>query len=540
MSKRIIWVLLGLCWCATLPWRAVLDPDEGRYALIPLEMLISGDWLTPRLNNLLYFEKPPLQYWGTAVLYFIFGISEWTSRLWAAGLAFLCLPLCYVFVKYLNWGEQTAWRAALLLAINPFFVLIGQINLLDQCFTFIICAALFSFLRAQSVSTGSTLERNAMILMWVFLALGVLSKGLIALVLPSATLAVYMLLERDISPLKRLYFFPGLPVFLLITLPWFVLMQAHHPDFIQFFFIHEHFARFLTQVHKRSGPIWYFFPVLLLAFLPVITYTQRALCDPYNRNVSSVCAKFNADRFMLIWCGVTVLFFSVSQSKLPPYILPVMPPMAVLFARVMDDSERTLSRSRNILAWLIVLLGSCLIFYDFTKQGEISPTMLTLVMSAFLLVAVMWLLPLWARRIQLTLVSAWLPLAFCSVLGMQFLLAAYGEMHPLRSARALVAQIKPLLNPSTTVYSVQQFRHSAVFYLGRPVYLVDYRGELDFGLQHAKMKYIPTLASFVRTWESTSDAAAFMSPETYESLLAQGFKGRIVAADGRSVVVSRL
>src|SRR6478752_3982070 len=120
-----IWILLGILWLASLPVRPLFDPDEGRYAEIPREMAASGDWVTPTLNDLKYFEKPPLQYWATAGLYSIFGVHEWTARVWAAVLAFLCIPLTFAFALGIGYSRNTALVAASLLAVNPYFALSG-------------------------------------------------------------------------------------------------------------------------------------------------------------------------------------------------------------------------------------------------------------------------------------------------------------------------------------------------------------------------------------------------------------------------------
>src|SRR5580704_5889682 len=129
------WLLLVLGWCVSIQVRPLFDPDEGRYAEIPREMLASGDWVTPRYDGLKYFEKPPLQYWGTAATYAVFGVSEWTSRLWSFTLAFACLPLVYAWTRRL-FGSDGALAALAAIGMSPLFIVIGHINLLDGAFTF--------------------------------------------------------------------------------------------------------------------------------------------------------------------------------------------------------------------------------------------------------------------------------------------------------------------------------------------------------------------------------------------------------------------
>ncbi|HEV3180503.1 MAG TPA: glycosyltransferase family 39 protein, partial [Steroidobacteraceae bacterium] len=124
----LAWIVLALAWFATLQVRPLLDPDEGRYAEIPREMVASGDWVTPRFDDLKYFEKPPLQYWATALAYEAFGVHEWSARLWSVGLAFACLPLIFAWVRRL-YGRGSALVALTALAVSPFFVIVAHINL---------------------------------------------------------------------------------------------------------------------------------------------------------------------------------------------------------------------------------------------------------------------------------------------------------------------------------------------------------------------------------------------------------------------------
>src|SRR5262249_56118877 len=130
------WALRAGGWFATIQLRPMLDPDEGRYAEIPREMLASGDFVTSRFNDLKYFEKPPLQYWATAGVYALFGLTEWTSRAWSVGLAFACLPLVFAWVRRL-YGDDAALTAVAALGVSPLFIVIRHLNLLDAAFTFL-------------------------------------------------------------------------------------------------------------------------------------------------------------------------------------------------------------------------------------------------------------------------------------------------------------------------------------------------------------------------------------------------------------------
>ena len=155
----LAWLALAALWLASLQLRPLLDPDEGRYAEIPREMAASGDWVTPRLNDLKYFEKPPLQYWMTAAAYRAFGQSPWSSRLWSFALAFACLPLVFAWTRRL-YGDRSGRAALLALAVSPYFAIVGHLNLLDSGFTFWLTATVLAFLRAQTSEPGSSAERR--------------------------------------------------------------------------------------------------------------------------------------------------------------------------------------------------------------------------------------------------------------------------------------------------------------------------------------------------------------------------------------------
>jgi 4-amino-4-deoxy-L-arabinose transferase-like glycosyltransferase len=264
VARWVPWLLLAIGWFATIQVRPMLDPDEGRYAEIPREMLARGDWITPRFNDLKYFEKPPLQYWATAAMYALFGLSEWTSRAWSVGLAFACLPLVFVWVRRC-YGEDAALSALTALAVSPFFIIIGHLNLLDAGFTFWLTAAVLAFTLAQSGPEGSAAERRWMLAAWALGALAVLSKGIVVGVLAGGALVLYTLIERDARPWRRLQPVAGSALFALIAVPWFVLVSLRNRSFPGFFFVHEHFTRFLTTVHQRVEPWWYFLPAMACA-----------------------------------------------------------------------------------------------------------------------------------------------------------------------------------------------------------------------------------------------------------------------------------
>ncbi len=529
-----LWLLLGIAWFATLGVRPLLDPDEGRYAEIPREMLVSGDWVTPRFNDLKYFEKPPLQYWATAAVYELGGVQPWTSRLWGVGLAFACLPLVYAFTRRL-YGERAALAALAALAVSPFFLIVGHLNLLDQAFTFFLSAALFAFVAAQSL--GDSRRRSLMLIAWGSAALAVLSKGIVVGVLCGGSLILYSLLERDVRPWRRLAALPGAALFGLIAVPWFVLVSLRNPSFPGFFFVHEHFARFLTTVHQRVEPWWFFLPLLLLMVLPWIPEAVRALrARGAAQPQPGVGVEFKPLRFLLIYCALTLAFFSASGSKLAPYILPLAPPLAVVAGVYAVDARALARRAARIRLVFVLVLAVGLVLYSARRNGYV-PQELLLWCAAALLGSLLALFAAGGRTWQgAGRLAGSLALTF---LAWQFLLCGFSVMPPARSAAQLVSEVRPYIDPRLPLYSVGQYRETLSPYLGRTLILAGYEGELAFGLAEEPQRRL-SVGEFADRWSSGGAAVAFFEPEVWDEWRRRGLPGRVIAADYHTVAVSRL
>jgi 4-amino-4-deoxy-L-arabinose transferase-like glycosyltransferase len=528
------WLVLAVAWFATLQVRPMFDPDEGRYAEIPREMAATGDWLTPRFDGLKYFEKPPLQYWATATAYSIFGVSEWTSRLWTVGLAFACLPMVFGWARRL-YGTRAGLAAVVALAVSPYFGIVGHLDLLDGGFAFWLTAAVFAFTRAQSSEEGGREERRYMLLAWLAAALAILSKGIVVGVLTGASLIVYSVIERDLRPWKRLHAAWGVPLFLLVCVPWFVAVSVRNPDFPEFFFIHEHFARFLTTVHQRVEPWWFFLPLLLLGVLPwglsVVRAAARAWSD------AGPTPQFKPLRFLLIFSVFTIVFFSVSGSKLAPYIQPVFPPLAAVWGAYVAQRAGFLRLPAMVTAILVTLVGIALLIYSalhnsFIPQGAV-------VWVAVAVVAMIAAVVAAYARLGEDAITPAVVVAATAAFAWQAFVTAMSIVPPARSGRDLVATVKPYVHPQTTLYSVGQYRETLSPYLQRTLIVVGFQGELEFGLQAEPGKQMNTPEDFEVHWQASTDAVAFFGPKLWDEYRRRGFPGHVIAADNYTVAVSR-
>ena len=530
----VAWLVLAIAWFATVQVRPMFDPDEGRYAEIPREMAVTGDWLTPRFDGLKYFEKPPLQYWATAAAYTAFGVHEWTSRLWTVVLGFACLPMVFLWTRRL-YGLNAALAALVALCVSPYFGIIGHLNLLDAAFSFWLTGAVFAFALAQSSAVASQDERRWMLVAWAAAALAILSKGIVVGVLTGGSLVLYCLLERDLRPWKRLHAMLGVPLFLLIAAPWFIAVSLKNPDFPEFFFVHEHFARFLTTVHQRVEPWWFFLPLLLLGVFPWGLTSIRACANAWR--ASGPTPEFKPLRFLLIFALFTLVFFSMSGSKLAPYIQPMFPPLAALVGVCVAERAKFVRTTAVITASLVAFVGVGLLIYSaihnsFVPLGAVVWT----TASTVLMVAAVVITRV---RPQLGDVTSAVAVAAAGAFAWAAFMTALGIVPPARSARDLVAATQPFVHPQTTLYSVGQYRETISPYLRRTLIVVDFEGELHFGLNAEPGKQVATVDDFVTRWGASTDAVAFFGPREWERFRKQGLPGRVIAADNYTVAVSR-
>ncbi|MFA6972200.1 MAG: glycosyltransferase family 39 protein [Gallionella sp.] len=546
--KQFWWLLISIAviWFANLEYRTLIKPDEGRYAEIPREMVTSGDWVTPRLNDLKYFEKPPLQYWATATAYTVFGEHQWTSRLWAALTGFAGLFLVW-FAGLRLFGREAAGYAALLLSSSLLYALMAHINTLDMGVTFFITLGIFALLLGQS-EANIGLRRNWMLLAWAGMALAVLSKGLMGIVLPGTAVFIYCMVQRDFTVLKRMHWMAGLAVFLLITAPWFYLVMQANPEFFDRFFIYEHYTRFTTKDLGRYQPWYYFVPILLAGALPwtVLMFDSLFRTAPGNQVVNkgvSAGKPFNAALFLSIWAIFIYVFFSISGSKLPSYLLPMFPALALLMGRRINEMRE------RVLFWQILpvvpvaLLFLALAvkvdkFADTPNQIELYPHY-----SAWLVTSSLILLSgllggmalLWRGQKPVAV----LVIAMSALLAAQIGVSGYNTVARERSAKHIAEAIRAEVKPDIPFYSVLTYEQTLPFYLKRTFTLVQYQDEMGFGIKQDPQRWVPTLQEFAKVWATQQEALAIMPAQVYPQLQQQGLVMKIIFQDTQHIVVKK-
>jgi len=533
---------LAVLWFGTLELRGLFAPDEGRYAQIPQAMLATGDWITPRLNGFKYFEKPPLQYWATAVIYRLFGEDEWTARLWPALIGFLG-AMVVAWIGTVTAGRRVGGLAGFMLATSLGYFVAGQYLTLDMGLTFFLTCALAFFIMAQRAELTNRAHTRWMLLAWGALACAVLSKGLIGIVLPGLALGVYVALTRDLGLLRRLAIAPGIGVLLAVSAPWFLLVQDRNPEFFRFFFIHEHFERFVLPGHERLGPWWYFIPVMLAGTLPWTPLVVRAIPRAVRERGSMDHGGLNIDLLLVVWAATVFLFFSLSSSKLPAYVLPALPPLVLLAARRAGELDaKTLIRDTLLGGALAASAGgsACLLLARTDSFHLLAPAMPWFLLAPLALLAGGAGAALLARRQRAT--SAWLVLGLAMPVAVQLALVGAHAIDELYSTERVIESLFGEERPrtdTTPFYSVGTFENSLPFYIGRPVVMVGYRSELGTGIAAEPDKFIDTVEAFSALWLARSDGYAAMTPRRFDELDRSGLPMRVLARDAQRVIVSR-
>ncbi len=352
-------------------------PDEARYVEIPREILATGDWVTPRLNGVKYFEKPPLLYWIEAIFQSIFGIKEWAMRLPITLFGLSGILGTYLFGQRI-FNRQTGLLAAFILGSSGLYFALSRLIILDMTVSIFITLSLFSFYVAHLENTLYK-RRFYYALFTLFCALAVLTKGIMAIAIIGCVIVLWATLSGSWKSIFPTFLPTNILLFLSITAPWHIMASLRNPEFAYKYFIVEHVLRYTTTIHARYQPVWFFIPILIGGFFPWSAFFAPALIKAFRNRASSHYL------FLLIWILFVFTFFSLSHSKLIPYILPLFPPMALLISCLLDEwlsqsiaNETEIQLKPQIkspeqrLVYLFILclllgIGSCQIHFFFPE-----------------------------------------------------------------------------------------------------------------------------------------------------------------------------
>lgn len=540
-TALLYWAAMLFIWFFALGLRDLISTDEGRYADIAMEMLQTGDWITPRLNGLLYFEKPPLQYWASAIGFSIFGFNDFTARLWPGLTGFLTVISVWFTAKRL-WGSLAGEYAALVVVSCAWMFTNSHFLTLDMGVSFFLALSLCCFLLAQDAQESHQ-QAWWMRACWAAMAGATLSKGLIGLLIPGASLFFYSVINRDIKPWLRMQWISGLSIFLLLAAPWFYLVSVRNPEFAQFFFIHEHVERFLTTTHQHEGPLWFFIPDLLIGLLPWTSLLFVMLIAGWRKTDLDGDKKsvFNPKRFLIVWCGFIFVFFSISGSKLPSYILPIFPALGLLVAPLLASySAQALKKHLAVPVLFGLLLSLIYPLRHLFHVGDLSSEVvwqLAVCLSLAGLILLMGAGYAWRAINHSQLLNAVRGLAMASIIAFSVATLGYDGFGQIKGSKAIVEKIAAEIKSETQVFSVGVYDHTFPYYLRRTVWLVDVAGEFEFGKNAEPERWIPNKNSFIDRWQEAPSAVAMMDAGSYKEMTEKKLPMKMLYQDSRRIVV---
>ncbi len=480
-------ILAAVLYLPGLGRPALWEPDEGRYAEIAREMVVSGDYVTPRDDFELYFEKPPLVYWANAGAIQIFGVNEFAVRLPAAlfniGQVVVTAALAEAML-----GAVAGLLAALVLALSPLFFGFARFATLDPALAFFLAAAMGAFYAAaREDSFSRPAARRWLLISAAMLALGTLAKGPVALLLGGAIALGWMAIERRLSQVAQMPLVRCAVIYAAIIVPWFVIAEARNPGFMHFFIVHEHLERYVASSEHGWGP-WFFVPIVIggtwpwIFFVPAGWSAMRAggglpgsATDPSGRRAAA--------RFIAVWFVVIFVFFSIPRSKLGSYILPALPPLAIVAGyglgriRALDAASRR--RILGVIAVANLAVAAILLVFFELARAPINPALAAdgLLIGGVLAaggIAMYWL----GRE------SSRVPYAIGAIAIAMVAVAALAERaredaSPMSTYRNLARSVAPYLAGDCTLASYRHYVQSLPFYTGRRETRVEYWGELS-------------------------------------------------------------
>lgn len=529
--------LLCYAFLGTMP---LFDPDEGRYANIPQEMLATGDLVTPRLNGVNYIEKPPLYYWMCAGSLALFGENEFGARFATASMTLLGIVLAFLAGREF-YGRREGVAAAAIIATSPFGYVVGRLNAIDMTLGVLIALSILpGWLYLSERQRGKAWLYAA----YIFAALAFLAKGLVGIVFPTGAIFVAAAFTGRWRRILSMVSPVGLILFAAVAGPWVVAMAKRDPDFLNFFFVQEHFQRYTSTMHSHDEPFWYFVPVLAAGFLFALPFLPGALRAALSRRGTTDSATRESTLFLVAWPLFVVGFYSMSGSKLATYMTPVFVPLSVLFGRGVvrwiDDGAPWLAKS----AFATIPLGlagavAMLLVPKLAKlpPGDPGASMLLLLPPAILLFA--WgASPLLASRLGPVRTLAFSGVAAALLLAS--LNPGAGEIiGAKRSGKVLAEIVNAQIAPGDVVAQYGTYLHGLTFYTKRRTVIVDSFGELSYGVSRApdRAERFPDREGFKRLWHSEKRVFALFHRDFDPLLRAEFPEARLLARSRRGILV---
>ncbi|MGB8771535.1 MAG: glycosyltransferase family 39 protein [Candidatus Korobacteraceae bacterium] len=462
----------GFLFFAGLQIVGLVGADEPRYAQVAREMLVRNDWVTPVLYGHPWLEKPPLYYWCAMVAYKASGgVSDWAARLPSALLCSLMVFFIYVWARHFRRGMQL--DAALITAASAIMIGFGRSASTDMPLTAMFTVAMLSW-----YGWYSSQNRGWLLAFYLFAGFGTLAKGPVAVLLAGLIILGFAALRRDWQLILRTLWPTGILLYLVVTLPWFIAVQRANPEFLRVFFLQHNLERFSTNLYHHPQPFWFYLPVALLALVPWTVFVVAALVDAirdWRFSVQQPPGVEDLRTYLTVWLLLPIAFFSLSQSKLPGYILPAIPAGTILLANFVWRREQEAEKPGVWSGLLHAVLSAAMLVAALIvpfKLLKLPPPRNAIIVGVAL--AVTGILALWlSLRVQGFRVLRFITLVPVVIAFALVLRGTAPIVNLLQSARPVEAAIhQSVLGqiPNIAVYDVPPgVRYGLAFYANQPV-----------------------------------------------------------------------
>ena len=485
-----------------LGWLGLIEPDEARYAAVAREMLERGDLVTPRFNGFVYLDKPPALHWLTALSFAVLGPGEFAARLFPMLAAAGTVALVYAFGRQ-AFGHQAGLCSALILASSIMWFAVGRVVRFDALLALAIAATVWWAWRGTE---GGPASRRDYILASIVAAFGVLVKGPVAVALPLVIIVVYLAVTRRLRALMDVPWPLCIAVFVAIAVPWFVLCERANPGAVRFFLFQENIARAAGKTDATHWePWWYFLVIMAVGSAPWTLVAAPAIFQAGKPSTHANEPQRRASVLVVVWLTVVLVLFSLPKVKLPPYILPAMPALAVILGRYVSGTGR--ARVTTLLTGALLIVGGVALYafgYEPTAAAGVPPMPILALATGLLVLGGAGALAFGAWRrpfgAAASIAASALLLYHCVEWGAT-------QLAKPPSDRAAVAALAHYRGPGQQVVCYRELSRGAVFYLNTGVILMgNPPGEYDFPPNK------PQLAQRVRPVEQTKEFFAESPP----------------------------
>lgn len=562
LDLLLLTTILALFYTAWMGSYALFTPDEGRYSEVAREMTVTGDYLTPRLNGIAFFDKPILYYWLQAAAIKMFGIHESSLRAFPVLAGILGCLITYLAGRVL-FNRRTGILSAIILATcTLYFGASHYANLDLEVAVFISCSLmLFSMGMKFATSTHASRFLSTLCLWsaYAFAGLAVLTKGAIGILFPTLIITSWIIILGRWDTILKMRLVSGLFIFAAVTLPWYILVQQANPEFFHFFFVTQQLTRYLSAADfNNKSYVWFYAPLVLTGFLPWSVFLLQAM----GKNIAAIWRNrqnHDAELFLVLWSVIIFVFFSIPRSKTIGYILPILPALALLvghyIANAWDQAQRK-DIQWGLIIYIIVALflamGFVAVPYLQLMETQVGLAKNLYFTAAIFLGSALVIIPFLRQKKFLPIFSIFT--ASTTLFLLNLILSA--AIINTKTIKPIALELKPLLKAEDEVIAFYKYQQDLPLYLEKYVHVVaDWQSkdipahdnwvrEFWFGMdfknsQAGKHRLLDEKTFWQQHWFSDKHVYVILDQDQFKSFIAKAKKQHyLFEKHGRLVVLS--